>query len=83
MFVHQVISTSSNPSLSSLLGSHLCSFFFTPPFSHETLTHLNSPNDLVGRPRYAVAAHRNSEGVLQIAGRKTDHATPGPYAPFT
>jgi hypothetical protein len=57
----------------------------SPSLSYEALAHLNSPDDLVGCPRYALAAHWHPEGVLQIARWKDDcsESAPSPHAPFT
>src|SRR6266702_3410995 len=81
IFIHGVVSTYTYLFRHPVsLGLH--AFSFTSD-SYEALTHLNGPHDLVRRPRHAVAAHRYSEGVCQIARWKGHHFPPCPDASFS
>jgi hypothetical protein len=81
IFVHGVVSTYTYRIRSpDLLGLHPFSF---TSVSYETLTHHNDPHDLVGRSRYALAAHRYSEGVRQVPRWKGGRFPPCPDASFS
>jgi hypothetical protein len=78
IFVHGVVST-----YTYLFHSPTCYAHTFTSDSYGSLTHLNDPHDLVRRPRHAVAAHRYSEGVRQIARCKGSRFSPCPDASFS